>query len=98
MIKFRRSLIAVAAFLFVCIIVISSVYVICQSEHDCCGEECSVCVFIHECITIFTRFSAPLLFAVLFVLCLYVTFLNQIQSISLIIYSNPVSFRDKILC
>ena len=45
----RRLLAAVGAALLLCLQTFSAAYLVHESDHDCCGEECPVCLQIHQC-------------------------------------------------
>ena len=45
----RRLLAAVGAALLLCLQTFSAAYLVHESDHDCCGEECPVCLQIQQC-------------------------------------------------
>ena len=45
----RRFLAAVGAALLLCLQAFSAAYIVHESDHDCSGEECPVCLQIHQC-------------------------------------------------
>ena len=45
----RRLLAAVGAAFLLGFQVISAAYIVHEADHECCGEECPVCVQLHQC-------------------------------------------------
>ena len=53
--KTRRILSAVAAALFLGFQVFSAAYIIHETDHDCCGEGCPICVQLEQCVSNFQQ-------------------------------------------
>lgn len=98
MLKKRRFLSFAFALVFLFIILFSSLFVVFESNHDCDGESCTICVFINECITNFSRFQSDFKVAVLLLaVALFTTFCIA-EICSLILSNTPISLKDKISC
>ncbi len=49
----RRILAAVGVALLLGFQILSTAYIIHEADHDCCGEECPVCVQLRQCVANF---------------------------------------------
>ena len=58
--KTRRILSAVAAALFLGFQVFSAAYIIHETDHDCCGEGCPICVQLEQCVSNFQQTGSGL--------------------------------------
>ncbi len=83
----KRTLAGIMGLMMLVIVLFSSFYVAAEADHDCTGEDCQVCVILHQCENILRRageaaavLSAavlPVLFTILAVLCLAAAVLQE---------------------
>ncbi len=84
---FRRTAAAVVCLTMIAVILFSAFCIAAEADHDCTGEDCQVCVILHQCENILRRageaaavLSAavlPVLFTILAVLCLAAAVLQE---------------------
>ena len=89
----RRIKAAVAAFLMILTIALSSTFLVREADHDCLGEDCPVCMTMDRCVTLLRLVSrASLLAAVLFVAC-YLIQRRAVNPVGPIAIRTPVQER-----